>query len=253
MAKKPDNSSPFTLGMILKSGVIINLFYLLIVLLLIKMIDGFVDGFSNPLVLQREYYYFYPELFEELPESIESIKSTENEMSGDSLDGVNNNQPMWMASSSEDLGIMGTEETDTPYLMEELYLVQDDMRDVKTRLDIIGNEVGVQQPEATCSEYTTNDIPDTITHPCNIITDSDECDRSEYCQYNFDPNDPTTGNCEVLMDDNSQPVEIDCTEEYNTNGGLIRYSCPWVCQYKNNLESPKVQGGFLLTDSNRLL
>jgi hypothetical protein len=248
MAKKADNSSPFTLGMILKSGVIINIFYLFIVLLLIKMIDGFVDGFSNPQVLQREYYYFYPELFEELPESIE------NDMSGDSLDGVNNNQPMWMASSEEDLGIMGTEETDTPYLMEELYLVQDDMRDVRSRLDVIANEVGVQQPDgATCSEYTTNDIPDTMTHPCNIITDSAECGRSEYCQYNVDSASPSGGNCEVLMDDNSQPVEIDCTEEYNANGGLIRYSCPWVCQYKNNVESPKVQGGFLLTDSNRLL
>lgn len=247
MAKKANNSSPFTLGIILKSGMIINLLYLLIVLLLIKMIDGFVDGFSNPQLLQREYYYFYPELFEELPESIE------NDMSSNSIDGVDNNQPMWLQSSEEDLGIMGTDETDTPYLMEELYLVQDDMRDVKTQLEIIGNEVGVRQPDgATCSEYSQNDLDAlllnndgdenmNIGNPCNIITDPAECDSSEYCNYN------TT---DSLCEGND---ELDCTEEYENNGGLIRYSCPWVCQYKNNLESPKVQGGFLLTDSKRLL
>lgn len=246
MAKKANNSSPFTLGLILKSTVIINLFYLFIVLLLIKMIDGFVDGFGNPQLLQREYYYFYPELFEELPDTIES------EMSEDSLDGVNNDQPMWMASSEEDLGLMGTEETDTPYLMEELYLVQDDVRDVRTQLEIIANEVGVQQPDgATCSEYSQNDLDalvlnndgtqgTNIGNPCNIITDQAECDRSEYCNYNT-----TESRCEG--------IGLDCTEEYNANGGLIRYSCPWVCQYKNEVESPKVQGGFLLTDSNRLL
>ena len=246
MAKKANNLSPLTLGTILKSGMIINLLYLLIVLLLIKMIDGFVDGFSNPQLLQREYYYFYPELFETLPESIE------NEMSSDSLDGVNNNQPMWMPSSEEDLGLMGSDETDTPYLMEELYLVQDDMRDVKTQIEIIGNEVGVRQPDgASCSAYSADDISNlTVTnHPCNIITDVTECNSSDYCTYNSDADTP----CEVLKDETGEPIEIDCTEEYENNGGLIRYSCPWVCQYKNNLESPKVQGGFLLTDSNRLL
>lgn len=241
MAKKANNLSPLTLGTILKSGMIINLLYLLIVLLLIKMIDGFVDGFSNPQLLQREYYYFYPELFETLPESIK------NEMSSDSLDGVNNNQPMWMPSSEEDLGLMGSDETDTPYLMEELYLVQDDMRDVKTQIEIIGNEVGVRQPDgASCSDYSSDDIINLtvdIDHPCNIITDETECDASDYCTYNS-----SNSRCEINGD-----LDLDCTEEYENNGGLIRYSCPWVCQYKNNLESPKVQGGFLLTDSNRLV
>ena len=250
MAKKADNSSSFTLPVLLKSGGIINLFYLLIVLLLIKMIDGFTDGFSNPQLLQREYYFFYPELFEELPASIESIENNRE----DTLDGVNHDQPMWMASSSEDLGLMGTEETDTPYLMEELYQVQDDMIDVKTRLDVIGNEVGVQQPDgATCSGYTPNDFPPNMTHPCNSIADLTECDASEYCQqYNVDPAVPGSGSCGALMDTNSQAVEIDCEGEYDTNGGLIRYSCPWVCLYKNNVESDKVQGGFLLTESNRI-
>ena len=142
---------------------------------------------------------------------------------------------------------MGSDETETPYLMEELYLVQDDMRDVKTQIEIIGNEVGVRQPDgASCSDYSEDDISNltvSIDHPCNIITDQADCDASDYCAYNSDDT-----SCEINGD-----LDLDCTEEYENNGGLIRYSCPWVCQYKNNLESPKVQGGFLLTDSNRLV
>ena len=114
------------------SGIVINILYLLLVIFLIR-ISG--EGFSNPQLLQREYYYFYPELFEELPPSIES--ELESEIEG----SLEHEQNHWLPVTEADFGIMGTGETDTPYLMEELYLVQDDVRDMRTQLDVIRNEL----------------------------------------------------------------------------------------------------------------
>lgn len=229
-------------NLLFKSGIIYNFLLLLFVMYLIDS----VDGFSNPQLLQREYYYFYPELFDELPESIQ-------ESVDENLDAsVEHDQNHWMPVTEEEFGLMGDTDMETPYLMEELYLVQDDVRDMKTKLEIIGNEVGVRQPGgATCTKYEVTDInqvynPD-VNHPCNIIIDSDECDNSEYCEHNSISN-----KCEVKKNTNGNAIEIDCSEQYENNGGLIRYSCPWVCQYQNKLDSPKVQGGFLLTETKIL-
>jgi hypothetical protein len=264
--------------------VFINFLYFLLVIFLIK-ISG--EGFSNPQLLQREYYYFYPELFEELPSSIES--ELESEMDG----SVEHDQNHWLPVTEEDLGIMGTGETDTPYLMEELYLVQDDIRDLKTKQEIIRNELGVQEPETTqCTAY-----PSGVPHPCTTLTnDSTACDASPYCIYNSEnsesctstlvaspntvtPEDPTnctltassdgvTGSCADVSSEvatceyvsatggecgsNPSVGEGVCSQEYSDNGGLIRGSCPWSCQYRKDRESSRVQGGFLLTDSTRL-
>lgn len=212
---------------IFSMSVFIYFLYFLLVIFLIKIAG---EGFSNPQLLQREYYYFYPELFEELPPSIES--ELESEIDG----SVEHNQNHWLPVTEEDLGIMGTGETDTPYLMEELYLVQDDIRDMKTQLDVVRNELGVQEPETTqCTSFNPDDsrLVDINGHPCGILTDP-ECSNSEYCQFEG-------GTCNAN-------IEIDCSEEYSNNGGLIRGSCPWVCEFRRNRESPKVQGGFLLND-----
>ena len=216
------------------STMIINILYFLLVVFLIKL-SG--EGFSNPQLLQREYYYFYPELFEDLPPSIQSEIETDIEGS------IEHNQNHWLPVTEQDFGIMGSDETETPYLMEELYLVQDDVRDIKIQLDVVKNELGVQEPETTqCMPYESGNtqlITGGLSHPCNILSDNETaCDDSEYCEYDND-------SCNAIQD-------IDCSEEYSDNGGLIRYSCPWVCQYKKDRESPRVQGGFLLTESTRL-
>tara|TARA_R110002072_G_scaffold95142_8_gene209698 strand:- start:434 stop:1276 length:843 start_codon:yes stop_codon:yes gene_type:complete len=276
---KPDLKKHFFL-----SGVVIHILYFLLVVFLIK-ISG--EGFSNPQLLQREYYYFYPELFEELPPSIES--ELESEIEG----SLEHDQNHWLPVTEEDFGIMGTEETETPYLMEELYLVQDDVRDLKTKQEIIRNELGVQEPESTqCTAYSSG-----VDHPCSTLTtDTGACDASPYCTYTpgtaesctstlvADPNTVTpndTTNCTMTPssgDVTGRCVDIDsstatceyapisdaacrsnpsvgeevCPQEYSDNGGLIRGSCPWSCQYRKDRESPKVQGGFLLTDSTSL-
>jgi len=177
--------------------------------------------------------------------------------------------------------------------MEELYLVQDDVRDLKTKQEIIRNELGIQEPESTqCSAYGSG-----AQHPCSTLTtDSTACNASPYCAYTpatlesctstlvtppytVTPGD--TGNCALTTSSDGMTgscVDIDsatatcayartsgescgsnpsvgeevCPQEYSENGGLIRNSCPWACQYKKDRESLELQGGFLLTTSTLL-
>lgn len=290
MVKKNKQSS-FNLSFLFKSSVVINLLYLFIVLLLIKMIDGFVDGFSNPQLLQREYYYFYPELFQELPGNMKS--SMKNEIN--ELDGVQDDKNKWLPSNDEDMKLMGSDETETPYLMEELYLIQDDVRDLKTQQEIIKNDLSIPDNSATqCTSYEASDIDpcnnysiennliqeinSMTTNPdadaqtvssLNIITNEglkEYCTNSDFCKLQeADPDntlDPviytiTVDNVpssDVQIEDPAICVrkseeDVNCSELYNNNGGLLRSSCPWICKYTREGEQP-LQGSLLLNQMN---
>lgn len=293
MVKKNKQSS-FNLSFLFKSSVVINLLYLFIVLLLIKMIDGFVDGFSNPQLLQREYYYFYPELFQELPGNMKS--SMKNEIN--ELDGVQDDKNKWLPSNDEDMKLMGSDETETPYLMEELYLIQDDVRDLKTQQEIIKNDLSIPDNSATqCTSYEASDIDpcnnysiennliqeinSMTTNPdadaqtvssLNIITNEglkEYCTNSDFCKLQTPPEgtEPVSLEYDItIIGDETETTmneqindpaicvrkseeDVNCSELYNNNGGLLRSSCPWICKYTREGEQP-LQGSLLLNQMN---
>lgn len=290
MVKKNKQSS-FNLSFLFQSCVVINLLYLFIVLLLIKMIDGFVDGFSNPQLLQREYYYFYPELFKELPGNMKSsMKNETNE-----LDGVQDDKNKWLPSNDEDMKFMGSDETETPYLMEELYLIQDDVRDLKTQQEIIKNDLSIPDNSATqCTSYEASDIDpcnnysiaNNLIQEINSMTDDPDadaqtisslnmitneglkeyCNNSDFCElqepeedtgldpvsYTITVDDDPPSNVQIndpAICVRKSEEDINCSELYNNNGGLLRSSCPWICKYTREGEQP-LQGSLLLNQMN---
>lgn len=143
---------------------------ILLILLLVSFLIKAVDGFSNPQLLQREYYYFYPELFDEIPLEEEVIEEL------DSM--VEHDQNHWQPVTDQEFGYMGDSEMETPYLMEELYLVQDDIQDIRVQQEIIKNDMGIETPDsAICTERTADD-PD----PCDGLSD-EICMFNQYCDH----------------------------------------------------------------------
>ena len=220
---KEDNSFQRTI-LFLKSGFIYTILLLLFVILLVDSISS-IDGIANPQLLQREYYYFYPELFDELPESIQESVDENIDAS------IEHDQNHWMPVTEEEFGLMGDSDMETPYLMEELYLVQDDIRDMKTKLKIIGNETGGLQ-----DEYGKCEPPplDEFVDPCASLPPGDEDATLENCN-EINPWCETVEKgdasiCQAKWGDEADPDRW-CNEEYEKAGGIVRSACPNICEY----------------------
>ena len=237
---------------ILKKNIYILLFCLLITFLL-------VEGFTNPRILQREHYFFNPQLFDDNPIQLEEV----------SEDYSGNDQNHWISSEVPNMPLMGTEESDSPYMMEEIYLVQDSVRDLKTNQTIIMNELKMNPPESSqCISYRS--VED---HPCDTISSRELCnDKTDgSCIWtpicDFDGGGVERINCPdscIFTDDPSNPSctapepeydvgacifngsNYDCQEEYEKNGGLTRSNCSFACKYKINETDDSRQGGFSL-------
>ena len=218
---KEDNSFQI---LFFKSGPIYILLLLLFVILLVDSISS-IDGIANPQLLQREYYYFYPELFDELPESIQESVDGNIEAS------LEHDQNHWLPVTEEEFGLMGDSDMETPYLMEELYLVQDDVRDMKTKLEIIGKETGGLQDEyGKCVPPPIDEFVD----PCASLPPRDEDATLENCN-EINPwcetvEEGDASICQAKWGDEADPDRW-CNEEYEKVGGIVRSACPNFCEY----------------------
>ena len=209
-----------------KSGAIYVFLLLLFVILLVDSISS-IDGIANPQLLQREYYYFYPELFDELPESIQESVDENIDAS------LEHDQNHWLPVTEEEFGLMGDSDMETPYLMEELYLVQDDVRDMKTKLEIIGNETGGLQDEyGKCrspSLVDGFDDPCTSLPPDGVGATLENCnDINLWCESVV--GDDGVSICQGKYGEETDPDEW-CNEEYEKAGGIVRSACPNICEY----------------------
>ena len=134
---------------------------------------------------------------------------------------------------------------ETPYLMEELYLVQDDVRDMKTKLEIIGNETGGLQDEYGKCEPPEPDAGDSsFIDPCASLPPSgeeatnDNCDNiNSWCAMTVEGDNLPI--CKAKYGDNTDSGEW-CNEEYETAGGIVRSACPNICEYVK--EGERVRG-----------
>lgn len=251
---------------------------ILLILLLVSFLIKAIDGFSNPQLLQREYYYFYPELFDEIPLEEEVVEEL------DSV--VEHDQNHWQPVTDQEFGYMGDSEMETPYLMEELYLVQDDIQDLRVQQEIIKNDMGIETGNsAICTERTADD-PD----PCDGLSD-EICMFNQYCNHrHINPAEtvareeqPGTVTISIQVDSEGEPIpdttiqtpdvanldsareqtvtydslglahvcenkELDksCNEIYLENGGVGRGNCPYTCRYKDLENGINVSGGLLL-------
>ena len=248
---------PSFYSLIFKTSFINLLFIVLLVSILIKA----VDGFTNPQLLQREYYYFYPELFDHIPLEEEVVEELDTLVEED----LNHWQPV----TDQEFGYMGDSDMETPYLMEELYLVQGDIRDLRVQQEIIKNDMGIESPDsAICVERATDD-----QDPCNGLSDQ-ICRFNEYCRYRTlaaeeevaTPSAPATVSLDLLggegteqpvgtgditqgdliCESRSLPDDKSCNDIYLENGGVGRGSCPYTCLYKDIENGVNVNGSLLL-------
>ena len=239
---------------------------LLLLLLLVSFLIKAIDGFVNPPLLQREYYYFYPELFDDIPLEEEVVEEL------DSL--VEHDQNHWQPVTDQEFGYMGDSDMETPHLMEELYLVQDDVQDLRVQQEIIKNDLGIQSSSsAICTERATDD-----EDPCDGLSDQ-ICIFNEYCEYRSvdeselvagialpasvsidipgaQPADPPQPGVQTQTYDPSGILRVceskpfndkSCNDIYLENGGVGRGNCPYTCKYKD-IENGVlgVPGGLLL-------
>ena len=219
---------------ILKSSLINFLLIFLLVLFLVKV----HDGFENPQILQREYYYFYPELFDELPPSIENTLEDEVDAS------LEHDQNHWMPVTEEEFGLMGDTDMETPYLMEELYLVQDDIRDIKVQQEVIKNDLGItNNSEESCTDFSADE------NPCNGFGE-DVCDFIDYCEFSDIDSSCQIKGIDTLSTEDDDISETDdyntiCSSKFNEYGGISRNNCPIMCKYKKDNDASGVNGSLL--------